>query len=133
MNKTDQFINEMFLSPQATKCVDWPYNIKNGTFPVVVRNGVEISARRLILSRHTGVSIDNPMPVTRTCGNPRCVNPNHMVWGYGRRSEKLNGQEVKDIRAAAAAGTRQADLAQHYGVSKVTISNVVTRKTWKHL
>ena len=130
MNKTDKFINEIFRSP-TNECIDWPFDMKNGTSPVVTRNGVHVRARRLILSRSTGVSIDCPLPVTRTCDNPRCVNPRHMKWGYGRRSEKLNQHEVKDIRMASQAGATYAELAKSYGVSKVTIHNVVTRKTWK--
>ena len=132
MNKTDQFINDLMRSP-TNECVTWPFDAKNGTSPVVTRNGVHVRARRLILSRHSGVSIDCPLPVSRTCNSPLCVNPRHMRWGHSKRAEKLNEHEVKDIRVAARAGVTYAELAKSYGVSKVTVHNVVTRKTWKHV
>lgn len=46
---------------------------------------------------------------------------------------KLTEQNVLEIRALAAQGWYQRQLAQRYGVSKSLIGFVVTRKLWKHL
>ena len=49
--------------------------------------------------------------------------------GNARLTEPL----VTEIRKRHAAGQRQKDLASAFGVTQATISQVVTRKTWKHL
>jgi hypothetical protein len=48
-------------------------------------------------------------------------------------SAKLSDEEVRSIRAAAAAGVRQAALARSHRVSKATISFIVHRLRWSHV
>jgi DNA-binding MarR family transcriptional regulator len=54
--------------------------------------------------------------------------------GVRHRSAKLTEQDVLDIRARyAAGGIRMQDLADEYGVTKKTISVIVSRKKWTHI
>lgn len=46
-------------------------------------------------------------------------------------SSKLTVEQVLAIRAAAASGEKQADLARSYGVSKFVINDIVWRRKWK--
>ena len=48
----------------------------------------------------------------------------------GSRSQGLDPQKVTEIRARAACGETCRQLAAEYGVSRSTISDVVTRKSW---
>lgn len=46
---------------------------------------------------------------------------------------KLTVGSVKEIRARAANGASQYDLAAEFGVSQSNISMVITRTTWRHV
>lgn len=52
------------------------------------------------------------------------------------RTEKLTAGDVIEIRARWAKGglrSTQGEIAADYGVTPVTISNVVNRQTWRHV
>jgi hypothetical protein len=46
---------------------------------------------------------------------------------------RLNREKVRAIRSAKAVGARSDTLAAKYGVSVVTINNIIARNTWKHV
>ena len=45
----------------------------------------------------------------------------------------LNSDAVKEIRCRQKAGEMQSTLAKEFSVDGATISNIVLRKTWKHI
>lgn len=50
------------------------------------------------------------------------------------RCNVLSAEQVLDIRARAAKeGVTQNSLAHEFGVSRMTISHIVRRVTWKNL
>lgn len=93
--------------------------------------------------------------------NPACCNPDHLWIGTpkdnsqdmiakGRHSSKthpeqlprgcahpgskLTEAEVYEIRArAAGGGVTQTALAAEYGVAQPVISQIILRKTWRHI
>lgn len=89
--------------------------------------------------------------VLHSCDNPGCCNPGHLSVGTpkqntqdmiakGRRGKmrgetagraKLSHEDVKRIREASLFGAMHLDLAQIYGVSGPTISQVVNRKVYR--
>lgn len=88
------------------------------------------------------------MVVMHTCDNPRCVNPDHLQLGTQRDNildsirkgrynafgiQKLNADQVRDIRKLAQRGLLQRQIAAQFGVSRHHVSAIVNRKVWAHL
>lgn len=92
------------------------------------------------------------------CDNPPCVRPDHLFQGShadnvadkvrkGRASgpvgmnqtgeanhnARLTDADVRAIRALAASGTYQWEIARIFGVSQGNVNLVVNRKTWAHV
>lgn len=117
--------------------------------PVGRRSGPTVKAHRVSLML-ADVGIDG-LVIRHSCDNPPCVNPAHLSVGTkadnsadmvsrdrharGSRSgaSKLHERQVLEIRARAASGELHRLIAADYGVSRVTITNIVTRHTWRHL
>lgn len=83
------------------------------------------------------------------CDTPTCIRPDHMFVGdqaanvadavaKGRNarneqhgSAKLTWKSVTAIRARYASGESQSKIASDFGVTQVTVSNIVQGKTWR--
>lgn len=96
-----------------------------------------------------GNTIPDGHIIRHKCRSRHCCNPEHLETGTiaeniadrirdgtsnrGERcgTAKLTSAQVLDIRARA--GERQANLAEEFGVSQVTISAIILRRIWKHI
>jgi hypothetical protein len=108
-------------------------------------------AHRLSYEEHVG-PIPAGMVVMHLCDTPLCVNPAHLraatrqenirdMWEKGRGTNnprageahpmrKLDAAAVRDIRAAAASGQLQREIAARYGVGREVVSSIVRGATW---
>lgn len=107
-------------------------------------------AHRAFFIAANGPDIDGRL-VCHSCDVRQCVNPNHLYLGTyadnmrdmrrrGRQSKgesrpkaKLTETDVRIIRRRVGSGELQLDLADEFGVSKTTISNVTNRVSWRHI
>ena len=114
-------------------------------------NGETVTAHRMSYTVFHG-PVPAGLSVCHTCDNRRCIEPSHLFVGtaadnqadrvrkgrgpFGERNNKakLTAPEVIAIREEYRRGNiGQTALGAKYGVSQLTVSNIVTRKTWRHL
>jgi hypothetical protein len=138
-------------------CWEWQGEINHNGYGILdTRNrakttGCVILAHRLSYVIHVGPLADD-RDVLHTCDNPPCVRPDHLFEGdneanvvdkvaKGRQQRgeqvwraKLTDTQIIEIRARwNVGGIRQKELAEEYGVSRGTMSEVISGKLWKHL
>nr|WP_306806016.1 HNH endonuclease [Caballeronia sp. BR00000012568055] len=125
---------------------------RNQQYGVVRVNGPQIGAHRAAWLLYRG-DIPGGLHVLHRCDNPACINPAHLFLGTnldnvadrvrkgrsGFRAHpgdthpmaKLKATDVAAIRKRLRDGERNCDLADEYGVSRTTISNIAHGDRWK--
>lgn len=124
----------------ADECWPWTARVdRRGYGQFKVRQGLLVRAHRVSWELHFG-PIPRGAVVRHSCDNPPCVNPAHLALGSHRDNaddrekrgrtkgatiERLPPGDIAEMRRAAAAGVRQADIARAFGVSQPYVSRVV--------
>lgn len=60
----------------------------------------------------------------------RRLSNSHFQW---RRGDKLNMEQAREIRAHAANGKTQNEIALQFGIGKSMVSSIVRHEKWKEL
>lgn len=134
---------------QATDdCVLWPFSTATSGYPQLTVDGRKVYPHTAACRLSSG----DPPPGTQArhlCGKALCFNPAHLTWGtaqnnaddrqrHGRTARgergglaKLTAEQVAEIRRryTGARGEFTA-LGAEFGVSRLTISRVVSGTTW---
>jgi hypothetical protein len=140
--------------PELGPCWIWTgsrYTDKTGvTYGQTSYGGRRMTAHRASFLMHGG-TVQPHFDVMHFCDTKPCVRPDHL--SAGTRSENLydgfaapknrgvcagenNGRarltwdDVHTIRALLAAGSKQADLANRYGVNPVQVSHIARGTRW---
>lgn len=130
------------------QCIVWTGNTDGRGYGSIKRRKGDqcnrIGVHRLAYAMHVA-PIQSNLSIMHLCDNKLCVNPHHLVMGtqkanmYDLRRKggahhgvkhsrsKLTEQQVIEIRKLAGHGYLHKDLAEQFGVSRSTISKVVTR------
>lgn len=128
---------------ETEECILWPYAVAPGGYGTLHINGVSRRVPGLVCAQRHGPAPSPVHQVAHSCHTPSCFNYRHLRWTLpvenvadkqraGTWGVKLTPALVAEIRQRVAAGTGTwRGLAKEYGVSNVTIGNIVTRRTWK--
>ncbi|WP_171935781.1 HNH endonuclease signature motif containing protein [Escherichia coli] len=132
---------------EESGCIRFTGSIDKSGYGRIMINRVKYGAHRLAYELANG-PIPDGYVVRHKCDNPSCINPSHLEVGTqaenikdkvtrGRQASgcsigvsKLTEEIVRDIRSS---GLKVSLLAERYGVSTVSIRNILRRKTWQHV
>jgi hypothetical protein len=93
-------------------------------------------AHRWVWTMFCGL-IPHNMTINHKCGNRACVNPHHlelMTMTDNCRhggATKLTPEQVKEIRATPIKRGDRTAVAEKYGVTPMTISDIRCGRSWK--
>lgn len=140
---------------EVGECLEWQgYSTKSGT-PQVSHDGKMIAVRRLLLKLQ-GIELKSAMFASCSCGNSRCVRPEHIVrrtqqqhlakmsniGPYNpaariakstmkrRQRSRMTMEMAREIRASEKSSQQ---LAEELGFGRQTISRIRFGQTWKEI
>jgi len=128
----------------------WPWKAgkdKKGYGRFVVRFGKWMLAHRLAYELTVG-PIPDGKDVCHSCDSPGCCNKAHHFIGthidnnadafnkarkngHGYGSAKLSPDQVRQIRELASQGRSRKEIGVLFGVTDVSIGNIINGKTWR--
>lgn len=144
---TEDFIRQHVLATED-QCILWPYSTNDKGYGLAVIGGKQRGAHNWMCRLAHGEPFSIWRHAAHSCGNPRCINPNHLRWathaenmadkekqgtvarGENNGRTSLTEADVLDIRNAPA---KLAPLMKKYSLSKHAVSRIRSGKRWAHL
>jgi hypothetical protein len=144
---------------KSSACWLWIGATTEFGYGVMWSDGSNVVAHRVSWQLHHG-PVPVGMQVCHRCDVPQCVNPHHLFLGTQRdnmldRETKGRGMRARRWDNRAAKGERHgfvklstsqviaireqssrlshSTLAHNYGVCRQTVTDIVSRRTWRHV
>jgi hypothetical protein len=144
---TEDFLRNLIGTKEAS-CIAWPYATNAKGYGLAVVGGKQRGAHHWMCRLAHGEPYRIWNCAAHSCGNPICVNPNHLRWATpaenaadrkvhgtdnsGERNGKTTITE-EDVRAIRAAPPFYAPLMEKYGLTRHAISKIRSGKRWQHV
>lgn len=147
-------VSEFFYLSKVSEsgCWLWSKYRNNGGYGVLSWNGKKYKTHRLSWKLYFG-EIPDGLNVLHACDTPACINPHHLFLGtqeenvkdcaikgrivssprFGEENPmtKFSDEQVRRLRRLYADGIRQHNLADIFGMSRMTVSRIVRRELRK--
>ena len=132
---------------EESGCIRFTGHLDGEGYGRIMVARVKYMAHRLSYYLSNG-TIPDGYVVRHKCDNPSCINPEHLEVGTqadniadkvsrGRQARGsgagraiLTEESVREIRSSPL---KVSELSTLYGVSVVSIRNILRRKTWQHV
>lgn len=144
------FLENTVLSFEGEECLIWPYGTGSTGQGMIWRDGKKRVVSRIVCEHEYGPPPTPKHEAAHNCGKGHegCVNRKHLRWathienmadqlihGTSNRGErngsaKLTEAQVLEIRAASDT---QATIANRFGVSQATVSQIIKLQKWAHI
>lgn len=132
----------------AKGCFVWSGAVNSNGYPQIRLEGRTTYVHRLVCER-----VHGPLGrqyVLHSCDDPACINPNHLrpgtqaenmadarargrvARGSALGRSALDAERVRAIRARRARGESPVTIGASYGVSRQTVADIVSGRTWSH-
>ena len=128
------------------ECWPWLGDTDRDGYGVFVFQGKKAGAHEYALSFTTGERRHPSLDTCHSCDTPPCCNPAHLRFdtrlsnvrdmherGRARNGSALTDSDVVLIRERRAAGARQKDLADQFGLTDGAVSMIVRGLRWPHV
>ncbi|MCC6382636.1 MAG: HNH endonuclease [Dehalococcoidia bacterium] len=118
-----------------TGCWNWQRSLNANGYGRISRTTGSRLAHRVAYEQFVA-PVPEGMVLDHLCGNPRCVNPEHLeavtraVNSQRGRHAKLTPEDVAEIRSLFATMTSVA-IARRFNVDRSTIHEIKTGRSWR--
>lgn len=145
--QTEDFLRGL-VGTKEKGCIEWPFAKNDKGYGLAVVNSKQRGAHNWMCRLAHGEPHLIWKHAAHSCGNPGCVNPNHLRWAThvenmadkllhgtmnrGERNGKTTITEA-DVIAIREAPAKLAPLVEKYGLTKHSISKIRAGRTWKHV
>lgn len=134
----------------VNECWPWTRWLDRDGYGEFNAQGVGYKSHRLAFELGHGIA-PGALKVCHRCDNPPCCNPAHLFLGTqaenladmvakGRSSRGsrhhnalVTEADVREIRRRRSTGEAGIAVAVEFGLSEAAVSNIVHRKTWRHV
>ena len=129
----------------SAECWPWLGDTDRSGYGVFHWHGKRVGAHELALSFSTGEARLSQLDTCHSCDNPSCCNPAHLRFdtraanvadmvARGRQAKrmKITAHDVVLIRERRAAGARQKDLAEQFGITDGQVSMIIRGIRWRN-
>jgi HNH endonuclease len=134
-----RYVNCAMRSPQLLPRGERQWNSKLTTDNILQMRDMVASGQRLhAVGRIFGVTKNTVQRIVSGrqwshVGGARSGSLKSRNIGGAHGRAKLNEAQVIEIRAAVAKGESMTDVAGRFGVSRTTVSGIISRKEWRHI
>lgn len=151
--KPEKFYRDALLEFESDECLVWPFaRMKNG-YAVMRHNERSILVGRRICEDAHGAPPFDKAEAAHSCGNGHlgCINKRHLSWKTSKQNaddkiahgtklvgsacggSKLTENQALAIYLLRNTRPRQQDVADKYGISRGTVSDIWRRHSWAWL
>jgi hypothetical protein len=136
----------LYTIDPASGCWIWNGSTNDNGYGTILLNYNVLLAHRVWYVVHVGPT-EHDKWVLHRCDNPPCVNPDHLYLGTPLQNvlDKMErtphartaltfarAQQVRDALLEAKCRGDHGRIAEHFGISKSTLSAIASGKRWVH-